>query len=253
MGYYIADEVSTAIKRKGTYVYIGGVAVLCILANLAMIAFRTIYGMNDGSYAYNLILFAEWVFVIPYYSTVLIADIIFGKEYPNPHIKTKVTIGLNRIQLYIGKLLAEIILSAIFVVIAIVLFLGITVLFSSDGTIGWWTILDFCQKVAIAVPLWIAGVSIANACFFIYPNKKKAFGVFFLVVLLIPRIVMFLSTEQIHIGVFVWIKQYLLITPRFGELQYFYTLNLPLIIGLGVVYTIISSVIGIIAFKKKEF
>lgn len=253
MGYYIADEVVSAIKRKGTYFYVGGVAILCILANLAMIAFRTIYGMNDGSYAYNLILFAEWVFVIPYYSTVLIADIIFGKEYPNPHIKTKVTIGLNRVQLYLGKLISEILLSAIFVFVAIVLFLGITILFSSDGTIGWWTILDFCQKVLIAVPLWVAGVSIANACFFIFESKKKAFITFFVIVLFIPRVIMFLAMEQINLLPFVLIKQYLLITPRFGELQYFYTLNIPLIVGLGVIYTIISTVIGIIAFKKKEF
>lgn len=253
MGYYIADEVLAAIKRKGTYAYIAGVTILCILANLAMIAFRTVYGMNDGSYAYNLILFAEWVFVIPYYSTVLIADIIFGKEYPNPHIKTKVTIGLGRVKLYMGKLIAEIILSAIFVVVAIILFLGITVLFSSDGTIGWWTIADFCQKVLIAVPLWIAGVAIANACFFVFPNKKKAYISFFISVLLIPRIIMFLASEQIHLGICVWIKQYLLITPRFGELQYFYTLNLPLIIGLGIAYTVIATVIGIVAFKKKEF
>ena len=253
MGYYIADEVTGALKRKGTYFYIGGVAILCILANLAMIAFRTVYGLNDGSYAYNLILFAEWVFVIPYYSTVLIADIIFGKEYPNPRIKTKSTIGLNRVQLYVGKLVSEILISAFFMLVAIILFLGITVLFSSDGSIGWWTIWDFCQKVLIAVPLWIAGVSIANACFFLFPKKKTAYIAFLGGVLLLPRMVMFFATERRSIGVFVWIKQYLLITPRFGELQYFYTLNLPLILGLGVVYTGISTVAGILAFMKKEF
>lgn len=253
MGYYIFSEVSDAIKRKGTYIYIGGVAILCILANLAMIAFRTVYGMNDGSYGYNLILFAEWVFVIPYYSTILIVDIIFGKEYPNPHIKTKATIGLKRYHLYLGKLLSAIIISAIFVVVAIVLFLGITVIMSSDGTIGWWTIMDFCQKVLIAVPLWIAGVSIANMCMFVFEQRKKAFIIFFCIVLVIPRLIMFLASEQINIGVFVWIKEMLLLTPRFGELQYFYTLNLPHIIGLGVVYTAITTAIGIMAFRKKEF
>lgn len=253
MGYYIINEISSAIKRKGTYIYIAGIAILCLLANLAMLAFRTIYGMNDGSYAYNLILFAEWVFIIPYYSTVLIVDIIMGKEYPNPHIKTKVTIGLNRIQLYLGKLIAELVVAAIFMLSAIVLFLGITVLLSSDGTIGLWTILDFCQKVLIAIPLWVAGCSIANACFFIFPQKKKAFITFLGIVLLLPRIIMFLASERIHIGVFVWMKEYLLITPRFGELQYYYTLNLPLIIGLGVAYIVLSTVIGIVAFQKKEF
>ena len=253
MGYYIFSEVCGALKRKGTYIYIAGVAVLCLLANLAMIAFRTVYGMNDGSYAYNLILFAEWVFIIPYYSTILIADIIFGKEYPNPHIKTKATIGLKRVGLYLGKFFAELIVSAVFLLAAIVLFLGITLLMSSDGTIGWWTVLDFCQKVLYAVPLWIAGVAIANACLFIYHKKKNAYIAFFAGVLVLPRLIMLLASEHINISLFVWIKEYLLLTPRFDELQYFYTLNLPKIIILSLVYSVIATISGIISFQKREF
>lgn len=250
---YIKDEVLRAVKRKGTYGYIAGIVILCLLANLAMLAFRSIYGMNDGSHAYNLILFAEWVFVIPYYSTILIADIIFGKEYPNPHIKNKITAKLGRTKLYIGKLIAEVILSAILVVIAVVLFFCITLLMSSDGTIGLWTVVDFCEKVLIAVPLWVAGIAIANSMLFLFRDKKVAYGVFFGLVFLLPRLVMFLSSERMQIGLFVWIKKVILITPQFDELQYFYTLNIPHIIILGVVYTVLFTSLGIIGFRKKEF
>lgn len=250
---YIKEEVLLAVKRKGTYAYIAGIVILCLLANLAMLAFRSIYGMNDGSHAYNLILFAEWLFVIPYYSTILIADIIFGKEYPNPHIKTRVTAKLNRTKRYIGKLIAGIVLSAMLVVIAIVLFFGATLLLLSDDTIGLWTVVDFCQKVAIAVPLWIAGIAIANSMLFCFENKKHAYAAFFTIVFLIPRIVLFLASERIAIGFFVAVKQYILITPRFDELQYFYTLNIPQIILTGVVYTVLFTIIGIVCFRKKEF
>ena len=113
MMYYIGREFKNALQRKYTLGYVAGMAILCILANLSMICFRTIYGMNDGSFGYNLIIFAEGVFAIPYYSSIIIADIIFGKEYPDPRIKDKATIGLSRVQLYLGKLVATLLVSFI--------------------------------------------------------------------------------------------------------------------------------------------
>ena len=88
---YIKRELGRAFHRKYTYAYVLGILALCLLANIAVIAFRTIYGTNDGTYAYNLIEYATWCFIIPYYSCIFIADVGFGKVYPNPQIKDNVT------------------------------------------------------------------------------------------------------------------------------------------------------------------
>ena len=177
MCYYIGSEVKNALHRKYVFWYVAGLIVLCILANLSMIGFRTIYGMNDGSFGYNLIIFAEGVFAIPYYSSIFIADIVFGKEYPDPRIRDKATIGLNRMQLYLGKFAAQLILAFLFLVVAVVGFIGITFLFQfNDGTIDSLTILDFMEKVIVALPLWIAGVAMGNMFLFLFRNKKKAVG-----------------------------------------------------------------------------
>ena len=80
MRYYIVNEVTIALKKKGTYIYAAGIIILSLLANIAMVAFRSIYGMREGAFGANLIYFAQWCFIVPYYSTILIAEIIFGKE-----------------------------------------------------------------------------------------------------------------------------------------------------------------------------
>lgn len=253
MCYYIGSEVKNALHRKYVFWYVAGLIVLCILANLSMICFRTIYGMNDGSFGYNLIIFAEGVFAIPYYSSIFIADIVFGKEYPDPRIRDKATIGLNRMQLYLGKFAAQLILAFLFLVVAVVGFIGITFLFQlNDGTIDSLTILDFMEKVIVALPLWIAGVAMGNMFLFLFRNKKKAFGAFFGIVLVIPRVIMFLAAEPFKLPPFTWITN-ILITPEFNALQFFFTMNSRKILLLGIVYTVAACAIGIISYQKKEF
>lgn len=253
MCYYIGSEVKNALRRRYVLWYVAGMIVLCILANLSMICFRTIYGMNDGAFGYNLIIFAEGVFAIPYYSSIFIADIVFGKEYPDPRIRDKATIGLSRAKLYLGKFAAALILSGLLLVIAVVGFIGITMLFQfGDGTIDVLTILDFIEKVVVAIPLWTAGVAMGIMFLFLFRRRRKAFIAFFGIVLVIPRVIMFLAAEPFKMPPFTWITQ-ILITPEFNALQFFFTMNYKKILLLGIVYTAAACAIGIISYQKKEF
>lgn len=242
------------MKRKGISVYIFATIALCLGANLSMLAFRTIYGINDGSYGYNLLLFAEWCFVIPYYSTIFIAQIVFGKECPNPRIKDKVTIGLTRMHMYFGQLIAELIVAAAFFAIAFVFFIGITYMFMfADHSIELWAVLDFLQKAIISLPLWIAGIAISHMLLYVCKKKRYAFLLFFLVVGLMPRIVMFFAAAPFEIGAFKWVRDYLLLTPRFNELPYFYTLNIAQILIASSIYTAFACVIGAVVYNKREY
>lgn len=253
MKYYIKHEITVALKRKTTYYYVAGMIVLCLLANLSMIGFRMFYGLVDGSFGYNLIIFAEGCFIIPYYSTIVIADVIFGKEYPNPRIKTKATIGLGRAKLYFGKFFAQLILSACFLLAAIILFISITYLFmAADGTIDLWTISDFLNKALLAAPLWIAGVAIGNMYLFIFIKKKYAYIAFFTTIILIPRMIMLFAAEPFEFLPCIWLRE-ILLTPRFSELQYMYTLNLTKILILSGIYAALSLVTGLVFFRRKEF
>ncbi|MBD5464767.1 MAG: hypothetical protein HDR22_02940 [Lachnospiraceae bacterium] len=254
MRYYIVNEVTIALKKKGTYIYAAGIIILSLLANIAMVAFRSIYGMREGAFGANLIYFAQWCFIVPYYSTILIAEIIFGKECPNPKIRNKVTIGLSRAKLYFGKLLSELSISAVFLVAAIFCFIGITYIFmAADGSIEIWVVQDFCRAAATAIPLWITGIAIGNGLLFFFPRKRYAFVTFFGLLIALPRIIMFFAAEPFQLKFCQWLKEYLLLTPRFNELPYYATLNMPKIMILSSIYTLSFTALGLWAYYKKEY
>lgn len=252
---YILRDFTTAIKRKYTYAYIIGILALCVVANAAVVGFRMIYGTNEGTYAYNLMVYATWCFVIPYYSCIIIADMIFGKEYPNPMIKDNVSKNLSRTQIYLSKFIASSVLAICFAAIAFVFLLITTSLFQiGEGFVKAYQIKDFLGKMMIAVPLWIAGISFGNMFLFVFESKKKAFIGFFVLVLVIPRLVMLLAAEPFKLALFRFLRTYT-ITQNFSLIPYPAdpARNVPLTIALGIIYAVIAAVVGIVSYNKKKF
>lgn len=252
---YIIRQFGAAMRRKYTYAYVIGILALCVVANAAVVGFRMIYGTNEGTYAYNLMVYATWCFVIPYYSCIFIADMIFGKEYPNPMIKDKDTKDLTRTQIYLSKFIASALLSIVFMVIAFVFLLLTTSLFQiNEGMVKGYQITDFLGKMLLAVPLWIAGIAFGNMFLFIFENKKKAFIGFFVLVLIIPRAIMIFAAEPFKWAFFRLLRTYT-ITQNFSLIPYPAdpARNVTLTIVLGFVYAIIATVTGIVAYNKKKF
>ncbi len=254
MIYYIKTQLNKSLKDRYFKYFIVGILSAVIVANLSMTAFRDIiYGMNDGTFAYNLIMFAKGFFWIPYYAMIFVADEVIGKSYPDPRIRDKSTIGLNRKHMYFGKLITGMLVLLFCAVFATVSFLVITPIFQvHDGTIDLSVILDFLEAVIFAMPLFIAGLSIATMFCFVFVFRKKAFIAFFLSVVLIPRIIMLLATDGIRFYPAVLLKN-ILLTPQFQELQFFATRNVPKVVVSSIIYIVLSSAYGVYSFEKKEF
>lgn len=252
---YIVSEFRKTLKRKYTYAYLIGILALILIANASVVGFRMIYGTNEGTYAYNLIEYATWCFVIPYYSCIFIADMAFGKEYPNPHIKDSITRNLSRVGLYLSKLIVSILLAIVFLIVAFAALVLITTVFQfRDGTISMYSITDFISKAGIAIPLWIAGIAIATMFLFIFENKKKAFIAYFIVTLVIPRAIMFLAAEPFQIEVCRFLRTYT-ITQNFSLIPYPAdpSRNVPLTIALGFIYAIVATIVGNVYYNRKKF
>lgn len=248
-------EFKKAISRKYSLMYVLCIAALVLIANIAVIAFRAIYGANEGTYAYNLVEYATWCFVLPYYTCIFIADIVFGKDYPNPLIRNGHTNRLNRTQMYLSKLVAALLLALVFVVIAVVALFAITSIFQiSDGIVSWYSICDFLEKMVIAFPLWFAGVSFGLMFLFVFPKKKYAFIGFFVLTLAIPRLIMLLAAEPFKIPAFRLIRKYT-ITQNFSLIPYPAdpARNVSLTVAVGLIYGVIATIIGCIYYNKKKF
>lgn len=251
---YIWIEFKKAATSKYFLKIIIGIIAVSVLANLTMIAFRDyVYGTNDGTYGYNLIMFAGGFFWIPYYTTIFISDMVFGEKYPDPFIKDRITKRLRRPHLYIGKLAATWMCLIVIVVMAFILFIGISTVFQlSTGTLSMDIVKDFAVNILCAVPLFAAGCSLGMMCLFSFTKKSRAFLIFWILTIIIPRTVMLLGAEPLSIEVFKFIKDKILITPQFTTLQFFASRDVPLILITSSVYIILTTLIGGYIFCRKR-
>ncbi len=251
---YIGSEFSRAIRSKEFRKYTLVILIVSILANLSIIAFRDyVYGTNDGTYGYNIIMFAGGFFWLPYYATIFVADMLFGRTYPDPYIKDRVTKNLRRRHIYMGKLLASLLMMALFGVLTFVIFIATSTIFQmSTGSLSADVVRDFGVNVLCALPLLMAGVSIGMMCLFCFENKVKALIVFWIITIVIPRIIMLLGAEPISISFFRFVKDEILLTPQFTTLQFFASRDVRQIIISSVIYIILSSLIGLVVFRRKQ-
>ena len=250
----ILSELKKSLGQKYTYMYFAGIIILVLIANIAVVAFRIIYGANEGTYAYNLLEYATWCFIIPYYTCIFIADIGKGEKYPDPCIKNGTTSGLSRSQMYLSKLIVSFIIGIIFMIVAIIALLGITSLFQlRDGGLTSYAVSDFFEKMFIAMPIWYAGVSFGMMFLIIFEKKKYAMLSYFGLTLVIPRIIMFFAAEPFKIAVFRLIRKYTL-TQNMSLIPYPAdpSRNVTLTIVLGLLYGTIATVIGCICYNRKK-
>lgn len=253
MGKYILREIRTALRKKMTIVIAVVIVAACILSNLAVMAFTLIYGSNiDGVRAYNVLEFGTWVFWIPYLVTIFMAHSVFGSECPDPHIKDNITKNLSRTGIYIGKLLAAMVEAVFYMIIAVVAFLGATRMFHSDMKLR--NVKDFLQKTLLAVPLWVAGVSIGMMFLFIFKEKLKAYIGFYILTFVIPMIVTWLSEDKLSLP-FARTVRTLLVKQSFSHIPSTAdpARNVTFIVCQGLLYAVIAAVIGIIAYRKRDF
>lgn len=248
---YISREVKAAFKLKMAMVLAICVVGICLVANLAVMAFTLIYGSNiDGVLGSNVLAFATWCFPIPYLATILFAVMVFI-QYPDPHIKDNITKDLSRTTIYLGKFISALAISLVYMLLAFVVLLITTRIFHSDITS--YDVKLFIENMAVSVPLWIAGISFGIMFLFIFTEKKKAYIGFYILTLVIPRIIMFFAAEPFSLKPFIVLRKFLM-SQSFSHIPYIADpdRSVPVIICQGVVYTIISCIVGIIYYNKKD-
>ncbi len=263
---YILSDFKRAIKSKQAKIYFFATLALILVANIAVICFRFIYGSNEGTFAYNVFEYASWCFLIPYYSCIYIAIISFGKEYIQPQKGGMVLplpgdteegrkgkVVLRPWQLYVAKLVTAVLLAAVFLVAAGVLLYVLTYLFhANEGIIEWMIVRNFLNKACISLSLWFAGISFAMMFLFMFEKKWKAIAGFAVIVGLIPQLIRIFSLDTFKFEFFRMIRRYT-ITQSFGLVPYpsYPERSVPLIVTLGLVYAAIAIATGIAVYNRK--
>ena len=256
---YIFHELDKAILSKSARIYFAGIFILCILGNLAVVGFRTIYGTNEGTYAYNIMEYAAWSFIVPYLTCIMIVHMVIGRDVPREAKSGEDAgngpgAGLGRTQVYLCKLASAVLLAFIFLIICFVALVSITALFQmNDKTLSADTVRIFTDKMILALPLFLAGVCFGMMFMLGFKNRKRAYIGYYLLTLALPQLILFLAKDPPGIGLFKAVRPYL-ISQCFRLIPYPLSpeRSVPHIVGLGFFYAAVSTVTGIIAYNKKK-
>lgn len=254
MGKYILNDYKRAMGSKWTRIYLFAGLALILLANIAVICFRFIYGSNEGTFAYNVFEYASWCFLIPYYSCIVIGDIAIGRNADGSAKQQKdVATELKPWQYYVSKLIIAIMLAVCFFAAAFIALYVITALFHvNEGVIPWMVIRLFMNKAAVALPLWFAGICFAIMFLLLFEKRILSYGYFAIIVFVIPQCIRILSLDSFKFEFFRAVRRYT-ITQSFGLVPYpsYPDRSVPLIVTIGIVYGLIATAIGLTVYNKK--
>lgn len=255
MGRYIINDFNRAMRSKWTRIYLIAGLALVLLANIAVVCFRFIYGSNEGTFAYNVFEYASWCFLIPYYSCIIIGDIAIGRNADrSAKRREEAAKELKPWQYYISKLIIAIMLAICFFVAAFIALYVVTALFHiNEGAISWPVIKLFLSKAAVALPLWFAGISFAIMFLMLFEKRILSYGYFAILVFVIPQCIRILSLDSVDLEFFRIIRRYT-ITQSFGLVPYpsYPERSVPLIVAIGLVYGLVATVAGIVLYGRKQ-
>lgn len=173
---YIRAEVYKLLHRPYTYIALG---VMLILEALyaSMFAFHNAHSMATpfGGAVVTIIELGT----IGFCTCLLTGDIVFAGQYKNSTLKNEVSFGLSRTQIYLGKLLAQTILSIVYLVVMMVFFLGLcAVCLPMESEAGFYSAADAMTIVgyflAVGLPLWIGGQAVVCMCLFLVNGEMAA-------------------------------------------------------------------------------
>lgn len=166
---YIRAEIYKLLHRPYTYITLGVMLALEALY-ASMFAFHNAHSMATpfGGAVVTIVELGTIGFCI----CLLTGDIVFAGQYKNSTLKNEVSFGLSRTQIYLGKLLAQTLLSIVYLLIMMAFFLGLcAVCLPMESGAGFYSASKALTIVgyflAAGLPLWIGAQAVACMCLFL--------------------------------------------------------------------------------------
>lgn len=188
---------------------------------------------------------------IPVFLLIVLVDMITSEEHKNITLRNVVTFGMSRSKLIISKIITCVILMfiAAFIILAVCYGSG-TLLFGLGSDFPGTIKLDLL-KLLVAVPLWIAAISLGTLLSLVFTNNTAfAFvyaGAFVVVKSVIKLLAIFVN------GGFMKVHA-LLITTQLDKVGAAGAANQDFVTAIvsGIIYTIVFTGLSILYFERKE-
>lgn len=187
---YIRAEIYKLLHRPYTYTALG---VLLVLEALyaSMFAFHNAHSMPTafGGAVVTVI----GMGTIGFCACLITGDIVFAGQYKNSTLKNEVSFGLSRARIYLGKLLAQTLLSIAYLVVMMIFFIGLcAVVLPMEGE-SFYSAPDALIIVgyflAVGLPLWVGAQAVVCMCLFLVSGEMASSFLYVGIVFVLEAIV----------------------------------------------------------------
>lgn len=246
---YVAAECYKVFRRK--YFYLALLVAVALEGLMLWGYWFTWSNGNSGVDFYSAAVTVVMMLSVGLYATILTGDMVFSEQYKHNTLKNEVAYGIPRVRVYLGKLIVAAFVAIIAAVVMVALYVG-----------GCWVLLPHNEAdqtalsaigytLAGALPLWLGAQGLVLACYFLVRNTTLAA---FTAVALLGVVPPILQLCGLLINpVFEIIRQVMpavmLEQLRNHAFQWDYVGQCWIV---GLVLLAGSTVVGILAFQKKE-
>ena len=188
---YIRAEIYKLLHRPYTYITL---VVMLVLEALyaSMFAFHNAHS-SQTPFGGAVVTIIE-MGTIGFCTCLLTGDIVFAAQYKNSTLKNEVSFGLSRTQIYLGKFLAQTLLSVVYLVVMMAFFIGLcAVCLPMEGPAAFFTAPEALTIVgyflAVGLPLWIGGQAVVCMCLFLVNGEMTGSFLYVGIVFVLENIV----------------------------------------------------------------
>ena len=256
---YIRAEFYKLLRRKYTYITLG---VLLALEGLFVAGFAFHNAHSKPTPFGGAVSIIVELGTIGFGICLITADIVFAGQYKNSTLKNEVSFGLSRVRIYIGKLLAQTLLSVLYLVAMMAFYLGacaIVLPLEPEAAALFYSAPEALAIVgyflAAGVPLWIGAQAAACMCQFLLQGEMTSSFLYVGIVFMLESILQVIGALSggrvwdILSKICAYLPQHMLETARsvVGD---------PVFLGeawfVGLFWVAASTAIGLYAFNRKE-
>jgi ABC-2 type transport system permease protein len=243
---YIKAELYRVFNRLYFWVFTGSIAALALLLNIVL-KINHVKGMGLTTLIEN----TATAVGVPVFLVIVLVDMITSEEQKNLTLRNVVSFGMSRSKMIISKIISCVILMfiAAFIILTVCYGSG-TILFGLGSTFPG-AIKISLLKLLIAVPLWIAAISLGTLLAVVFSNNTAfAFiyaGVFVVVKGIIKLLAILVSSNFMKVHA-------LLITTQLDKVGSGAATNQDFVTAIvsGIIYTAIFVVLTLVYFERKE-
>lgn len=172
---YIRAEVYKMLRRP--YIYIALGILLALEALFAsMFAFHNAHSLITpfGGAVVSVVEMGA----VGFCTCLITGDIVFAAQYKNSTLKNEVSFGLSRTRIFLGKLLAQTLLSIVYLVVMMAFFLGLCAIVLPMEPGNFYSAPEALAIVgyflAVGLPLWIGGQAVVCMCLFLVNGEMAS-------------------------------------------------------------------------------